>query len=376
MIIGVPKEIKNNEFRVALTPSNAERLVNKGHRVLIESQAGEGSGFEDAEYLSGGAEIISSADEVWAQSDMIMKVKEPLKEEYKHFRKGLILFTYLHLSAVPDLAKALIDKEVTAISYETVERNGKLPLLTPMSEVAGRMSVQIGAHHLEKKAGGSGVLLGGVPGVSNGTVTVLGGGVVGENAARMAIGMRAKVNIIELSTERMRDLIQMFGNNVQTLMSTPSNIAKAVAESDLVIGGVLIPGRKAPKLVTEEMVKSMKKGSVIVDIAIDQGGNFETLNEATTHDEPTIEKHGVLHYGVANIPGAVPKTSTIALTNDTMQYVLKLADLGVEEAMTRDGGLAAGMNVYKGKITNESVAIDLGYEYTNLFDLFQQTAEV
>ncbi|GAB2489571.1 alanine dehydrogenase [Alkalibacterium psychrotolerans] len=376
MIIGVPKEIKNNEFRVALTPSNAERLVNNGHRVLIESQAGEGSGFEDDEYSRGGAEILNSADDVWAQAEMIMKVKEPLEEEYRQFRKGLILFTYLHLSAVPKLAQALIDSEVTAISYETVEKKGKLPLLTPMSEVAGRMSVQIGAHHLEKKSGGSGVLLGGVPGVSSGTVTILGGGVVGENAARMAIGMRAKVNIIELSTERMRELIQMFGNNVQTLMSTPANIAKAVAESDLVIGGVLIPGRKAPKLVTEDMVKSMRKGSVVVDIAIDQGGNFETLNEATTHDEPTVVKHGVLHYGVANIPGAVPKTSTIALTNDTMLYALKLADLGVEEAMKKDEGLAAGMNVYKGKVTNRAIAMDLGYEYTELSDLFSQPVEV
>lgn len=376
MIIGVPKEIKNNEFRVALTPSNAERLVNSGHRVLLERQAGEGSGFEDDEYSRGGAEILNSADEVWAQSDMIMKVKEPLKEEYRHFRKGLILFTYLHLSAVPELAQALIDSEVTAISYETVEKNGKLPLLTPMSEVAGRMSVQIGAHHLERKSGGSGVLLGGVPGVSSGTVTILGGGVVGENAARMAIGMRAKVNIIELSTERMRELINMFGNNVQTLMSTPANIARAVAESDLVIGGVLIPGRKAPKLVTEDMVKTMKKGSVIVDIAIDQGGNFETLNKATTHDEPTVVKHGVLHYGVANIPGAVPKTSTIALTNDTMLYALKLANLGVEEAMKSDAGLAAGMNIYKGKVTNRPIAIDLGYEYIELVNLFNQPVVV
>lgn len=376
MIIGVPKEIKNNEFRVALTPSNAERLVNNGHRVLIERRAGEGSGFEDDEYSRGGAEILSSADEVWAHADMIMKVKEPLKEEYHQFRKGLILFTYLHLSAAPELAQTLIDTEVTAISYETVEKNGKLPLLTPMSEVAGRMSVQIGAHHLEKKSGGSGVLLGGVPGVSSGTVTILGGGVVGENAARMAIGMRAKVNIIELSTERMRELINMFGNNVQTLMSTPANIARAVAESDLVIGGVLIPGRKAPKLVTEEMVKTMKKGSVIVDIAIDQGGNFETLNEATTHDEPTVSKHGVLHYAVANIPGSVPKTSTIALTNDTMLYALKLANLGVEEAMKKDAGLAAGMNVYKGKVTNRPIAMDLGYDYTDLFDLFNQPVEV
>lgn len=370
MIIGVPKEIKNNEYRVALTPSNVKRLIDNGHRVYVEKSAGVGSGFEDKLYSDGGAEMVDSASEVWAQSDMIMKVKEPLKEEHKYFRKGLILFTYLHLSAVPELTKALVENEVTAIGYETVEKDGKLPLLTPMSEVAGRMSVQIGAHYLEKHAGGVGVLLSGVSGVESGTVTILGGGVAGENAARMAVGMRAKVNIIELNPERMRELVRIFGNDVQTIASTPSNIEKAVKESDLVIGAVLVPGRKAPKLVTEDMIKSMKKGAVVVDISIDQGGNFETLDEPTTHDSPTVEKHGVVHYAVANIPGAVPKTSTLALTNDTILYALQLANLGVEHAMSKNPVLAAGMNVYKGKVTNEAIAKELAYEYAELKTLF------
>lgn len=366
MIIGLPSEVKNNEFRVALTPFNVQRLVAGGHEVFVEKSAGEGSGYTDEEYLENGAKLLDTAKEVWDQAEMVMKVKEPLKEEYAFFRKGLILFTYLHLSAAPELTKSLVDNEVTAIGYETVTKDGTLPLLTPMSEVAGRMAVQIGAHHLEKRQGGKGLLLGGVPGVERGTVTIIGGGVVGENAARMAIGMRANVNILELSPERMRELIRMFGSDVQTLASTPSNIAKAVKESDLVIGSVLIPGRKAPKLVTEDMVKAMEKGSVIVDIAIDQGGNFETLNEATTHDEPTFVKHGVVHYGVGNIPGAVPRTATLALTNDTILYALKLANQGVLEAMKSDEGLANGMNTYKGKVTNEAVANDLNYDYTEL----------
>ncbi len=366
MIIGLPKEIKNNEYRVALTPHNVNRLVEAGHRVIVETNAGIGSGFEDQHYKENGAEISDSAKEVWETAEMITKVKEPAPEEYVYFRKGLILFTYLHLSAEPELTRALVDNEVTAFGYETVEKDGKLPLLTPMSEVAGRMAVQIGAHYLEKHEGGKGVLLGGVPGVEKGTVTILGGGVVGENAARIAIGLRANVNILELNPDRMRDLIHMFGGDIQTLASNPSNIAKAVKESDLVIGSVLIPGRKAPKLVTEEMVKSMEKGSVIVDIAIDQGGNFETLNAPTTHEDPIVEKHGVLHYGVANIPGSVPKTATLALTNDTILYALQLANSGVEEAVKANESLASGMNIYKGKVTNEAVATDLGYDYVPL----------
>lgn len=363
MIIGLPKEIKNNEYRVALTPSNVGRLTENGHRLLVEKGAGEGSGFTDEQYAENGGELTESASQVWKKAEMIMKVKEPLKEEYTYFRKGLILFTYLHLSAAPELTQALVDHEVTAIGYETVEKNGKLPLLTPMSEVAGRMAVQIGAHYLERHAGGEGILLGGVTGVPRGTVTILGGGVAGENAARMAVGMRANVNIIELNPQRMRELIQLFGSNVQTLASNPANIAKAVSESDLVIGAVLVPGRKAPKLVTEDMVKSMNKGAVIVDIAIDQGGNFETLSDPTTHDEPVVDRHGILHYGVANIPGAVPKTSTVALTNDTVPYALKLAELGAEDALKRDASLAAGLNVYKGHVVNKAVAKDLDYEF-------------
>jgi len=370
MIIGLPKEIKNNEFRVGLTPFNVQRLVAGGHDVLVEKNAGDGSGYSDEEYLENGAKMIDTAKEVWDSAEMVMKVKEPLKAEYKYFRKGLVLFTYLHLSAAPELTKALVDNEVTGIGYETVTKDGTLPLLTPMSEVAGRMAVQLGAHHLEKRQGGKGLLLGGVPGVERGTVTIIGGGVVGENAARMAIGMRANVNILELSPDRMRDLIRMFGSDVQTLASTPSNIAKAVKDSDLVIGSVLIPGRKAPKLVTEEMIKSMEKGSVIVDIAIDQGGNFETLDEATTHDEPTFVKHGVVHYGVGNVPGAVPRTSTLALTNDTIVYALQLANLGVVEALKKDDGLANGLNVYKGKVTNEAVATDLNYDFTEFSSLY------
>lgn len=370
MIIGVPREIKNNENRVALTPAAVENLISNGHKVLIEKDAGVGSGFENEEYKERGAELIDKAEDVWNQSDMIMKVKEPLDTEYQYLRKGLILFTYLHLSANPELTKALVENEVTGIGYETVEVDGKLPLLTPMSEVAGRMAVQIGARYLEKNEGGKGVLLSGVTGVERGTVTIIGGGVVGENAARMAIGMRANVNIIELNPDRMRELIHMFGpGEIQTLASNPENIANAVKESDLVIGSVLIPGRKAPKLVTEEMVQSMEKGSVIVDISIDQGGNFETLNEPTTHDDPIVEKHGVLHYGVANIPGAVPKTATLALTNDTMPYALELANKGVAEAMKDNPSLATGMNTYQGKVTNEGVANDLGFDYIPLEDL-------
>ncbi|EXJ24012.1 Alanine dehydrogenase [Alkalibacterium sp. AK22] len=369
MIIGVPKEIKNNEYRVALTPFNVKRLLDHGHSVLIEAGAGEGSGFDDDMYAEQGAELADSAEHVWAEAEMIMKVKEPQPEEYRFFRKGLTLFTYLHLSAEPELTEALIENEVTAIGYETVVKDGKLPLLTPMSEVAGRMSVQIGAHYLEKHSGGAGVLLGGVPGVERGTVTILGGGVAGENAARMAIGMRANVTIIELNSERMRELIRLFGSSVQTLASTPSNIEKAVLQSDLVIGAVLIPGRKAPKLVSEDIIKRMNKGSVIVDIAIDQGGNFDTIDHPTTHDEPVIEKHGVVHYAVANIPGSVPKTATLALTNDTVRYALQLADKGVETAIHQSPELASGVNVYAGRITNEAVAGDLNYPYSPLGDL-------
>ncbi len=363
MIIGVAKEIKNNENRVALTPAGVLSFVQAGHKVLIEKGAGIGSGFADVDYAQAGAEIIELAADVWAQSEMVMKVKEPLESEYKYFRPGLVLFTYLHLAAEPALAKALKDSGVIAIAYETVSHNRTLPLLTPMSEVAGRMSAQIGAQLLQKFYGGKGILLAGVPGVSRGKVTIVGGGIVGTNAAKMAIGLGADVTIIDLSADRLRYLDDVFGNQITTLMSNPFNIAEAVKEADLVIGAVLIPGAKAPKLVTEEMVKSMKPGSVIVDVAIDQGGSVETIDHVTTHDNPTFEKHGVVHYSVANMPGAVPRTSTMALTNVTVPYALQMANKGVVKAILENPALKLGVNVANGEITYEAVAKDLNYEY-------------
>ncbi|MDY0405321.1 alanine dehydrogenase [Virgibacillus sp. 179-BFC.A HS] len=363
MIIGVPKEIKNNENRVAMTPAGVHSLVEAGQSVMIEKGAGLGSSFTDDEYKNAGAQIIDNAADVWAKADMIMKVKEPLACEYNYFRKGLILFTYLHLANEPELTKALVDSGVTAIAYETVTVNRTLPLLTPMSEVAGRMSVQLGAQYLEKSQGGKGIVLSGIPGVDRGTVTIIGGGVVGMNAAKIALGLGARVNIIDLNPARLRELDDIFGNQVQTLMSNPFNIAEAVKQSDLVVGSVLIPGAKAPKLVTEEMVKSMQPGSVIVDVAIDQGGNFETVDHPTTHDDPIYEKYGVLHYAVANIPGAVPRTATIGLTNVTVPYAVQIAKKGVEQAIKGNDALKAGVNVLAGKVTYEAVAQDLGYEY-------------
>ncbi|ADF41998.1 alanine dehydrogenase [Priestia megaterium] len=366
MIIGVPKEIKNNENRVAITPAGVASFVGTGHRVLIENEAGIGSNFTNEDYVKAGAEIVETAADVWAQAEMVMKVKEPLASEYGYFRPGLILFTYLHLAAEPALAKALKDSGVTAIAYETVAVNRTLPLLTPMSEVAGRMAAQIGAQFLQKSNGGKGILLAGVPGVSRGKVTIIGGGGVGTNAAKIAIGLGADVTIIDLSPERLRQLDDIFGNQINTLVSNPYNIADAVAESDLVIGAVLIPGAKAPKLVTEEMVKTMKPGSVIVDVAIDQGGIVETIDHITTHDHPTYEKHGVVHYAVANMPGAVPRTSTIALTNVTVPYALQIASKGVHKAIAQNEALKLGVNVANGAITYEAVAHDLGYDYVSV----------
>ncbi|WP_210610768.1 alanine dehydrogenase [Priestia flexa] len=363
MIIGVPKEIKNNENRVAITPAGVASFVGTGHRVLVEAEAGIGSGFTNEDYMKAGAEIIELAADVWAQAEMVMKVKEPLPSEYDYFRPGLILFTYLHLAAEPALAQALKDKGVTAIAYETVAVNRTLPLLTPMSEVAGRMASQIGAQFLQKSNGGKGILLAGVPGVSRGKVTIIGGGVVGTNAAKLAIGLGADVTIIDLSPERLRQLDDIFGNQINTLVSNPYNIADAVAQADLLIGAVLIPGAKAPKLVTEEMVQTMKPGSVIVDVAIDQGGIVETVDHITTHDQPTYEKHGVVHYAVANMPGAVPRTSTIALTNVTVPYALQIASKGAYKAIQENPALKLGVNVANGAITYEAVARDLGYDY-------------
>ncbi|MFV8829229.1 alanine dehydrogenase [Alkalihalobacterium sp. APHAB7] len=366
MIIGVPTEIKNNENRVALTPAGVVALTNAGHQVLIQDQAGVGSGFTNEDYTAAGAQIIASAKEVWNQAEMVMKVKEPLPSEYEYFRKGLILFTYLHLAAEPSLAQALVEKEVTAIAYETVEVNRTLPLLTPMSEVAGRMAAQIGAQFLEKPKGGKGILLSGIPGVKRGKVTIIGGGVVGTNAAKIAIGLGAEVTMIDLSPERLRQLDDIFGNSIQTLISNPLNIAEAVKESDLVIGAVLIPGAKAPKLVTEEMIQSMTTGSVVVDVAIDQGGIIETVDQITTHDNPTYVKHGVVHYAVANMPGAVPRTSTIGLTNVTVPYALQIANKGVQKAITDNTALKLGVNAANGAITYEAVAKALDMSYVSV----------
>ena len=372
MIIGVPKEVKNNENRVALTPAGVTSFVSAGHKVLVEREAGSGSGFTNEDYVNAGAEIIKDATDVWAQAEMIMKVKEPLPSEYGYFREGLILFTYLHLAAEPALAQALKDKGVTAVAYETVSVNRTLPLLTPMSEVAGRMAAQIGSQFLQKSNGGKGILLAGVPGVSRGKVTIIGGGIVGTNAAKMAIGLGADVTIIDLSADRLRQLDDIFGNQIKTLMSNPFNIAEAVAEADLLIGAVLIPGAKAPKLVTEEMVKAMKPGSVIVDVAIDQGGIVETIDHITTHDHPTYERHGVIHYAVANMPGAVPRTSTIALTNVTVPYALQIANKGVFKAIFDNQSLKLGLNVANGEITYETVANELGYHFVAPEKVFEK----
>ncbi|WP_100331026.1 alanine dehydrogenase [Bacillus xiapuensis] len=369
MIIGVPTEIKNNENRVAITPAGVVTLVNEGHKVLVQKDAGIGSGFTDEEYEKAGAELIPSAEEVWGRAEMVLKVKEPLESEYSYFRNDLLLFTYLHLAAEPELTKALVDHQVTGVAYETVSVNRTLPLLSPMSEVAGRMAAQIGAQFLEKNNGGKGVLLGGVPGVRKSKVTIIGGGMVGTNAAKIASGLGAEVTIIDVNADRLRQLEDLFGSSAQTLMSNPFNIAEAVKESDLVIGAVLIPGAKAPKLVTEEMVKMMTPGSVVVDVAVDQGGIFETVDRITTHDQPTYEKHGVVHYAVANMPGAVPRTSTVALTNVTIPYALQIANKGLEKAIADHAGLRLGVNTFKGHVTYQAVADDLGYEYKTVEEL-------
>src|SRR5699024_4963163 len=363
MKIGVPKEIINNENRVAMTPSGVLSLKEGGHELFIETGAGIGSGFSDEQYEQAGAHIVRTAEEAWAQ-EMIMKVKEPLPEEYNYLRDGLILFTYLHLAAEPELTNVLLEKNVVSIAYETVQLdNGSLPLLTPMSEVAGRMAAQIGAQYLEKPYGGKGILLAGIPGVQRAKVTVIGGGVVGMNAAKVAVGLGADVTIIDLNPDRLRELDDIFVSSLTTFLSNPFNIGKAVSESDLVIGAVLIPGSKAPKLVTEDMVKEMPDGSVIVDVAIDQGGIFETSDRISTHDDPTYRKHGVLHYSVANMPGAVPRTSTIGLTNVTIPYALQIANKGYREASLQNRALLKGINTLEGYVTNQGVADSLGLAY-------------
>lgn len=364
MIVGVPREVKNKESRVALTPSGVTMFTDTGHKVLIETMAGNGSGFRDAEYEAAGADIVQTAKEAWA-AEMVMKVKEPQPEEYVYLREGLLLFTYLHLAAEQELTHQLAKKKVTAIAYETTQENsGTLPLLAPMSEIAGRMSVQIGAEYLENNKGGKGVLLSGVPGVKPANIVIVGGGSVGTNAAKMANGFRANVTILDISTKRLRELDDMFDGSVNTLMSNPLNIREAVIDADLVIGAVLIPGAKAPQLVSEDMVKEMSEGSVIIDVAVDQGGSIETIDHVTTHDKPTYTKHGVLHYAVANIPGAVARTSTMSLTNNTSQYGVFLANKGLEAVVKTNEAFAKGVNAHDGAITNQPVAKthDMKYE--------------
>ncbi|HDH57586.1 MAG TPA: alanine dehydrogenase [Bacteroidetes bacterium] len=369
MIIGVPKEIKANENRVALQPVGAEMLIQHGHKVLVQEGAGQGSGFPDDEYVSAGAEICRTAEEVFSRSEMIIKVKEPLSQEYALIRKNQILFTYFHFAASEELTQAMIDSGAVCIAYETMESpDGSLPLLIPMSEVAGRMATQEGAKFLEKTYGGRGLLLGGVPGVAPGEVVILGGGIVGTNAAKMAAGLGAHVTILDINLERLRYLDDVMPANVHTLMSNPANIRWAISKADLLIGAVLIPGAKAPHLVTREMLKMMKPGAVIVDVAVDQGGCIETC-KPTTHAEPTFTIDGVLHYCVANMPGAVPNTSTIALTNATLPYAVTIADKGYEQAARDSVEILTGINILNGKVTYKGVADAFNLPYTPIADL-------
>jgi len=370
MRIGVPTEIKDNEYRVGMTPAGARDLAADGHQVLVQKGAGNGSGFSDEEYAAAGAKILPDADSVYAEADMIVKVKEPVGPDLQRMKDGQLLFTYLHLAPVPDLTETLLKKKIAGVAYETItdERKRTLPLLTPMSEVAGRMSVHVGAYYLHKPNKGRGVLLGGVPGVLPADVVIIGGGVVGTNAAKMAVGLGARVTILDVSLDRLRQLDDIFRGEVQTLASSRAHLEDAVRRADLLIGGVLIPGAAAPKLVTRDMVGQMKKGAVIVDVAIDQGGCVETAHP-TTHSDPVYEVDGVVHYCVANMPGAVPRTSTIALTNATLPYTRLLANLGFERAVRGNPGLADGVNVYRGEITYEAVATSQSRKYTALANL-------
>ena len=366
MVVGCVKEIKNNEFRVGMTPDNAKTYVSNGHRVLIEKGAGVGSGFFDEEYEAAGAQLIESAAEVWSSCDMMIKVKEPLEEEYKYFKRNLILFTYLHLAADKALTDAMLKSGVIGFAYETlIEKNNTIPMLAPMSQIAGRLSIQEGAKYLEKPFGGSGVLLSGVPGTPRANVVILGGGNVGTNACKIAVGMGANVTVTDVNLERLAYLDDIFGARIQTIYSTDAAIEKAVSDADLVIGSVLIPGKKAPKLMKREYLKKMRHGSVIVDVAVDQGGCCETT-KVTYHDDPVFTVDGVVHYCVGNMPGAVPRTSTIALTNATLKYGLTLAELGVEEACRKNEVYLSGVNTYDGKITCKNVALSFNMEYTDL----------
>src|SRR5947209_11271746 len=369
MIIGLPKEVKDNEDRVGLTPAGVRALSDAKHKVVVAKLAGEGSGFEDDLYERAGATILESHDEVWAQGEMIIKVKEPIAPEYPRMREGQVLFTYLHLATDKELTKQLLERKVTGVAYETItDRRGTLPLLTPMSELRGRMAIQVGATYLEKMNGGRGVLLGGVPGVPAARIVIIGGGVVGTNAAKIAVGMGAQVTIVDKNLDRLRELDDIFLSKISTLASSAYAIHGAIAEADLIIGAVLVPGAAAPKLVTREMLKDVSKGSVIVDVAVDQGGCIETTRP-TTHSNPTYYVEDVLHYCVANMPGAVPRTSTFALTNATLPYALRIANRGFVEAIASDPGLKEGVNTYAGRLTYRAVAEDQGLEYTPLDEM-------
>lgn len=369
MIVGVPKEIKDNESRVGMVPAGVHALVEDGHKVLVEENAGLESGFENEDYRAAGARIVKSAAEVYANSEMIVKVKEPVGPECEMLREGQILFTYLHLAPAPQLTKTLLARKVTGIAYETIRlKNGSLPLLTPMSEVAGRMSIQVGAYYLQKPNGGLGELLGGVPGVPPANVVIIGGGTVGTNAAKIAVGFGARVTIIDLDGDRLRYLDDIFFGQIETLMSNPYNIGESVAKADLLIGAVLIVGAEAPKLITRKMISTMKKGSVVVDVAVDQGGCLETTRP-TTHSKPTFLVDGVVHYCVSNMPGAVPRTSTFALTNVTLPYARRLAGMGFNQAVAHDPALREGVNVYRGHVTCAPVAKALNLPVTSLDSL-------
>lgn len=365
MKIGCPKEVKTKEFRVGLVPSGVKTLVDDGHSICVQSGAGEGAGFSDEMYKAAGAQVVS-VEKVWAESDIIVKVKEPIPQEYKYLREGQVLYTYLHLAAAPELTKELVSKKVTSIGYETVQTSdGGLPLLRPMSEIAGRIATQVGAYYLQKYAGGKGILLGGAAGVFPGRVTVIGGGVAGINAAKVAVGLGAKVTVLDVDLKRLEYLDHIFGNKISTLYSNSANIENMVQKSDLLVGAVLIPGAKAPHLVSENDIKHMEPGSVIVDVSIDQGGCIETIRP-TSHENPVYEVHGVLHYGVTNMPGAVARTSTFALTNVTMRYLRDLGKVGVKKAVEQSTALGHGVNTHAGHVCCEPVATALGYEYVPL----------
>jgi alanine dehydrogenase len=366
VIVGIPREVKDNEYRVAATPAGVRELTHAGHQVLVEAGAGDGSAIPDAAYTKFGARAVPSAADVWGQADLVLKVKEPVPEEYGHLRNGQILFTYLHLAANRELTEALAERGVAAVAYETVQLpDGRLPLLAPMSEVAGRMAPQVGAHYLERENGGRGVLLGGVSGVHPARVVVLGAGMAGSNAAWIATGMEAEVVVIDKDVDKLREIDRIHKGRINTVTSTRLAVEHHVGRSDLVIGAVLVPGARAPKLVTEEMVADMRPSTVIVDVSIDQGGCVET-SRMTTHSDPVFEKHGVVHYCVGNMPGAVPRTSTYALTNVTLPYAVAIADRGIEEAVRADAALAGGVNAYRGAVTNAAVAEAHGMQHAPL----------